>query len=60
MTRNKAKGSWVLKMKCVVYKSVVCDDCTQEEAENDPWEHAVDETETEQVDWEVLSAEPNC
>jgi hypothetical protein len=52
-------SSWILKMRCVVTKQVICEDCTEEEATEKPWEHATDEVEIEQVDWEVLSVLPN-
>jgi len=47
-------------LKCVVIKEVYCDDCTEEEARNNPWEHVEgDEMEIEQTDWEVQQVEPN-
>lgn len=46
-------------MKCVVTKEVVVDNCTESDAESNPWEFAVDETEIEQQDWDVLSVKPN-
>lgn len=46
---------WEVKMKCVVYKNVTCECETEDEARNNPWDHAVNEQETDQVDWEVLS-----
>lgn len=42
-------------MECIVRKTVTVEGCTPEQARKDPWEYAVDEYETEQVDWEVLS-----
>lgn len=53
------KGSWIVRMKCVVTKEVVVDNCTESDAESNPWEFAVDETEIEQQDWDVLSVKPN-
>jgi hypothetical protein len=44
-------------MKCVVVKQVTCEDCTQEEAEENPFDYAVDEVEIEQVDCEVLDVQ---
>jgi hypothetical protein len=56
----KAKrGSWIVTMKCVVTKVVTCDDCTERQAEENPWDYASDERETGQEDWDVLSVEPN-
>lgn len=56
MSANK---SWIVTLKCEVKKSVVVENCTKEQAESKPWEHAVDETEIEMTDWEVLKVEPN-
>lgn len=53
------KGSWVVELKCVVRKEVICADCTEEEAAANPWDHAQDEVELDQSDWEVLSIKPN-
>lgn len=44
-----------VKMRCVVYKTVTVECDTIEEAESNPWDHAVDEMETGMDDWEVLS-----
>jgi len=41
-------------VKCVVYKVLTCEDCTEEQARTDPWDHAVHEVEQDQLDWEVL------
>lgn len=51
--------SWIVRLKCTVYKDVVCENCTEDQAEEHPYEFATDETETDQIDWEVLSVEPN-
>ena len=53
------KGSWVVRMRCVVDKEVICDDCTEDQANSDPFEHAVSEEEIDQRDWEVLSVQEN-
>ena len=44
-----------VKMRCVVEKLVTVECDTREEAESNPWDHCVDEMETDQMDWEVLS-----
>jgi hypothetical protein len=49
------KGNWVVRMRCTVTKLVTCEDCTEEEARNNPFDHAVDEMEIDQVDWDVQS-----
>lgn len=54
-TKRGTKGTYAVEMECVVRKVVICCDCTEEEARNDPWAHAEDETETDQLNWEVVS-----
>lgn len=53
------KKSWIAKLRCTVTKQVLLENCTEEEAEEDPFAHAVEEDELEQVDWEMLSLEEN-
>jgi hypothetical protein len=53
------KSSWIVKMECTVIKEVICDDCTREDAENNPWDYAIDETEIEQTGYDVLSVKEN-
>lgn len=53
------KQSWEVEMECIVRKIIITDKCTKEEAQNNPWDHAEDEREIMQVDWEVLSVKPN-
>lgn len=61
MPTEAVKGSWIVRMKCEVTKEVVCNDCTEEEARTDPYEHAVgDETEISQDGYDVISVEPNA
>lgn len=49
------KKSWTVRLRCVVMKEVTCEDCTEQQARMDPFSHATDEIETEQVDWDVRS-----
>jgi len=58
-SKKPEKGSWIVRLKCEVTKEVVCDDCTEEEAESDPFEHAVEETEIDQIDYQVVDVKPN-
>lgn len=58
-TRKPMPKSWIVTMKCVVRKEVICDDCTEDDARNNPWDFAGNEMETDQEDWEVLSVKPN-
>lgn len=52
-------SSFVVRMRCVVIKEVVVEGCTEDQAHDDPFEYAVDETEVDQEDWEVIRVEPN-
>lgn len=51
--------SWIVTMKCEVTKEVIVEDCTEREARENPFDHAVEENEIEQYDWRVLRVEPN-
>lgn len=57
--RRAQRRSWEVRMKCVVYKTVIVEGCTNQEAHESPWAYAIDETETDQADWEVLEVRPN-
>jgi len=46
-------------MKCEVTKDVYCENCTEEEARNNPFEHSTEEVEVDQCDYEVRSVEEN-
>lgn len=52
-------GSWVVRVKCVILKEVICENCTREQAESEPFEHAVEECEVDQMDWEVQRVTSN-
>lgn len=57
---KKKNRSWIVRLRCVVIKEVTCDDCTEDQARDEPWEYVDgDETEIEQVDWEVQSVKVN-
>jgi hypothetical protein len=49
------KAMWVVTIRCVVQKSVTCADCTEEQAKRNPFEYAIEELETDQEDYDVLS-----
>lgn len=53
------KRNWIVRMECVVIKDVYADNCTEEEARANPFEHSVKEEEVDQRDWEFKSIEPN-
>lgn len=57
--KKKKKGNWTVKVRCVVVKEVYCEDCTEEEAETEPFLHSLDELEIDMVDWEVDSIKEN-
>lgn len=46
-------------MTCEVKKEVICDNCTQEQAEGNPFDHVVSEREISQSDYSVDSVEEN-
>ncbi len=48
-----------MRVKCQVEKEVICDDCTEEDAKNNPFGYAINELEVNQTDWEVRSVEEN-
>lgn len=49
---------WIVKVECRVIKQIICSDCTEEQAEESPFDYATDEMEVEQIDWRVLDVEP--
>jgi hypothetical protein len=60
MAKNKKKkGSWVVKVECTVVKELICNNCTKEQVEDDPWAFCIDERELEVPDWEVQSVTEN-
>lgn len=44
---------FLVYMTCTVQKQVLVECETKEEAEENPWDHAIDEMEISQDDWEV-------
>lgn len=54
-----APGSWIVRMRRTVLTDVVCEDCTKDEARDNPFDYASDELEIDQEDYEVLSVKPN-
>ena len=53
------KGKWIVRCKCQIVKDVYVENCTKEQARNEPFEFSVDEQEVDIRDWEVQSVEPN-
>lgn len=57
--RKAKKGSWIVKIEADVTLEVICDDCTEEEAENDPFAYSVEENIQEHLNWEVKKVTAN-
>ncbi len=53
------KRSWVVEVKCIITKELCLDNCTKEQAFESPYDYCVQEREIDQVDYEVISVEPN-
>lgn len=52
------KGSWIVRIRQTVKKDLVCNNCTEEEARNDPFQYSdQNEQEIDSEDWEVLRVE---
>ncbi len=54
-TPIQPKSTYTVRMERTVITLVTCEDCTEEEARSNPWDHATGEQDIDQVDWEVLS-----
>jgi len=50
---------WIVRVECIVNKEVICDNCTEDQARNNPFEFASNERELGVVGWNVDSVEPN-
>jgi hypothetical protein len=50
---------FVVRVKYTAYKDVIVDGCTEEQAQQSPFDHAVDELPGDTVDFEVISVHPN-
>ena len=48
---------YLVRMSCVVTKLVTCENCTEEQATQQPWNFCTDEQEIDMQDWTVLSVE---
>ena len=59
MKKKPVVGSWVVDLECVVHKAVVCENCTREQARENPFSYSVEEIETNQIDWTVLNVKDN-
>lgn len=59
MAKRKPKGSWIVRVKVVSIRELVCDDCTEEQARDNPYDHAVSDDEVHQEDWQIQDIKPN-
>ena len=60
--KKQEKGSWIVRLKATVTKEVYCNDCTEEEARESPYDFAStyrNEVEIDCEGYEVISVEPN-
>lgn len=55
---TEKKQNWNARMRVTVIKNVRLENCTEAEAQAAPWEHAVHEQESDQVDWSIEKLEP--
>lgn len=51
-------GNWVVIAECVVRKRIDVRNCTRQQAKEEPWDYAHDETELEQISCEVTKVIP--
>lgn len=56
---KQEKQNWIVRMQCVVTRDVIVNNCTKKEAEESPFEFAVDEIDVDMRDWEVTSIKLN-
>jgi hypothetical protein len=54
-----AKRNWIVTVEAKVVKEVYVENCTEDEAQSEPFVHAIEEREVSQPDWNVTSVVPN-
>lgn len=55
-----SKKQWIVTMRCTVTKEVIVTECTEEQAKENPYDcEVIEERETDQSDFDVLSVEEN-
>lgn len=57
--KKERKGNWIVTIRATVTKEVCVENCTESEARENPFDHAEDEREIDQVDYKVLGVQPN-
>jgi hypothetical protein len=53
------KSSWIVRVRKTVKTELICENCTEEQAKDNPYEYLVDEMEQDTEDYEVLSVKEN-
>ena len=56
---SKKKGSWIVRVEVTGDRELVCDNCTEEQARDDPYNHVVSEKDYGVTDYRVISVNPN-
>lgn len=56
---GKEKCSWIVTIERVVRTEVIAEDCTEEQARENPYEYCVDERDVDTIDYDVKSVELN-
>jgi hypothetical protein len=59
MNKLREKKNWIFRMRCVVDKDIFLENCTEEQARENPWAFSKDELEIDMRDWEIISVEEN-
>lgn len=59
MAKREKTKSWIIRMTVTKEVEIVTDECTEQEARENPYRHAVDETEIQVIDWDVEEVEAN-
>ena len=57
MAKKQKRDHWKVTMRCEVTRIVSCEDCTEEEARENPWDYATDEQDVDLINWEVRKVE---
>ena len=50
--------SWIVKIRCTVVKEVLCEGCTEEQAELAPFKYWAEQEEIKTLSYEVLEVKP--
>lgn len=52
-------SNWIVRVRATVLKDIFVENCTKEEAEANPFDHAESEEEVEQQDYKVIDVTEN-